>query len=37
MAKKKRRYFAAEFKREAVDRVQTSGLTIIKVAVRDNA
>ena len=32
MESKKRRHFADAFKREAVDRVRTSGLTIIQVA-----
>ena len=32
MESKKRRYFPDAFKREAVDRARTSGLTIIEVA-----
>ena len=32
MEKKKRRYFPDEFKRQAVERVETSGLSIMDVA-----
>ena len=33
MEKKKRRYFPEEFKRQAVERVETSGLPLFEVAV----